>query len=76
MDVGKAKDGQRKDGTPNWDEVLMQGICQGPKQAELCQGPTLNGDTQGKSGSRKMEEKRAGQGGKLLAVVMCLVLAL
>lgn len=66
MDVGKAKDETKK----GWEFVKV------PKRAELCQGPTLNGDTRGKSGSRKMEDKRAGQGGKLLAVVMCLVLAL
>lgn len=40
----------------------------------MCQGPTLSDETQGKSGSKKTltEEKRAGQGGHVLAVVMCL----
>lgn len=40
----------------------------------MCQGPTLSGETQGKSGSKMTptEEKRAGQGGKVLPDVMYL----
>lgn len=50
---------QRKDEKPNWDEVLE--FVKVSKQAELCQGPTLSDETQGKSGSKKTptEEKRA-----------------
>lgn len=29
---------QRKDGEPNWDEVLMQGICQAPQIGRVVPG--------------------------------------
>lgn len=55
---------QRKDGKPNWDEVLMQGICQGPQIGRVVPGGQhsvmrLKGNVEAR---RHPQNKRAGQG--------------
>lgn len=55
---GRWRMSQRKDGKPNWDEVLMQEISQALQIGRVVPGATLSDETQGKSGSRNRGQGR------------------